>query len=172
LFGFGVGFASSQLTNVILSDIAPDKAGVASGANSTVRQVGGALGVAIVGSVFTTLTVRRAVDALHATDLPARLRDTVISGVRAQGASFPVPRGTPAADAAAIQDALAHAITDAVRPAMLIAAGSVLVGALVSLLLPRRTAAERAGAREPLVESLVGIEPAEPDPRQVYAPDH
>ena len=45
-FGLGVGFASSQLTNVILSDIDPDKAGVASGTNTTVRQVGLALGIA------------------------------------------------------------------------------------------------------------------------------
>jgi predicted MFS family arabinose efflux permease len=46
LFGVGVGFASSQLTNVILSDIEPAKTGVASGANTTVRQVGLALGIA------------------------------------------------------------------------------------------------------------------------------
>ena len=59
LFGFGIGFASSQLTNVILSDISAEKSGVASGTNSTVRQVGAALGVAVIGSVFASLTVRR-----------------------------------------------------------------------------------------------------------------
>ena len=52
VFGAGVGLASSQLTNVILADIDPDKAGVASGANSTVRQVGSALGVATMGAVL------------------------------------------------------------------------------------------------------------------------
>ena len=57
LFGFGIGFASSQLTNVILSDIPDEKSGVASGTNSTVRQVGAALGVAVIGSVFASLTV-------------------------------------------------------------------------------------------------------------------
>ena len=51
LFGIGIGLASSQLTNLILSDIAADKAGVASGANSTVRQVGSALGVATMGAL-------------------------------------------------------------------------------------------------------------------------
>ena len=40
LYGCGVGAASAQLTNVILADTPADKAGVASGANSTVRQVG------------------------------------------------------------------------------------------------------------------------------------
>jgi len=36
-YGTGAGFAASQLTNVILSDVPRDKAGVASGANSTGR---------------------------------------------------------------------------------------------------------------------------------------
>ena len=52
VFGCGVGLASSQLTNVILSDIAADKSGVASGANTTVRQVGSAIGVALMGAII------------------------------------------------------------------------------------------------------------------------
>jgi predicted MFS family arabinose efflux permease len=52
VFGVGVGLASSQLTNLILSEIPADKAGVASGANTTVRQIGAALGVAIMGVVL------------------------------------------------------------------------------------------------------------------------
>jgi hypothetical protein len=51
-----VGFASSQLTNVILSDIDPDKAGVASGTNTTVRQVGLALGIATFASFIDAST--------------------------------------------------------------------------------------------------------------------
>lgn len=54
LFGLGIGIASSQLTNVILSDIDDEKSGVASGANNTVRQVGAALGIAIVGTILAT----------------------------------------------------------------------------------------------------------------------
>ncbi len=56
VFGLGVGFASSQLTNVILSDIKPDKAGVASGTNTTVRQVGLALGIATFASFIDAST--------------------------------------------------------------------------------------------------------------------
>ena len=106
LFGFGIGFTSSQLTNVILSDIPPEKSGVASGTNSTVRQVGAALGVAVVGSVFASLTVSRTLAAVKSAALPASLRDTAVAGVHAQGASFPVPRGTAAVDAAALSHAL------------------------------------------------------------------
>ncbi len=56
VFGLGVGFASSQLTNVILSDIDPEKTGVASGANTTVRQVGLALGIATFASFIDAST--------------------------------------------------------------------------------------------------------------------
>jgi EmrB/QacA subfamily drug resistance transporter len=137
LFGFGIGFASSQLTNVILSDIPAHKAGVGSGTNSTVRQVGSALGVAVVGSVFASLTVQRTIDAVRASRLPAALRDTAVAGVHAQGAGFPVPGGTPAADAATLSHALAAGLTDAIQPALLVAAAFVAVGACLSLLLPK-----------------------------------
>ena len=170
LFGFGIGFASSQLTNVILSDIPHDKAGVASGTNSTVRQVGAALGVAVIGSTFASLTVSRTVDAVRSAALPARVRDVAVSGVHAQGASFPVPRGTSATDAATLSHALATGITDAVRPALLLAAGFVFAGALLSLLLPRHPPGA-VGEPEPLVESLVALEPLEPDPEVVFAPE-
>ena len=42
-------------TNVVLSEISRDKSGVASGANTTVRQTGNALGTAIIGSVPSSL---------------------------------------------------------------------------------------------------------------------
>jgi EmrB/QacA subfamily drug resistance transporter len=57
-FGIGVGMANAQLTNVILADVDPDKVGVAGGANTTVRQIGGALGIAVVGSVLATASAR------------------------------------------------------------------------------------------------------------------
>jgi EmrB/QacA subfamily drug resistance transporter len=53
LHGVGIGFATSQLTNVVLSDIPPQKAGSASGAAGMVRQVGTALGIAVIGAIFT-----------------------------------------------------------------------------------------------------------------------
>lgn len=50
-FGLGAGFASSQLTSVILSEIPAAKSGVASGTNSTSRQIGAALGIAVIGTL-------------------------------------------------------------------------------------------------------------------------
>ena len=52
VYGLGLGFASAQLTNVVLQDIPSDQSGQASAMTSTFRQVGSALGAAILGTVL------------------------------------------------------------------------------------------------------------------------
>jgi EmrB/QacA subfamily drug resistance transporter len=162
LFGFGIGFASSQLTNVVLSDIDPEKSGVASGTNSTVRQVGGALGVAVIGSLFASLTVSKTVAAVRAATIPDSLKANAIAAIHAQGARLPSPRGVAVGDAATLSHALATGLTEATRPALLVAAGFVLFGAFLSLLIPRTQPVPAAGAI-PLVEVFDPLEPIEPD---------
>lgn len=57
LYGTGIGLATSQINNIILSDVPGIRSGVASAGSSTIRRVGSALGIAIVGTVLaTTLT--------------------------------------------------------------------------------------------------------------------
>jgi EmrB/QacA subfamily drug resistance transporter len=129
LFGLGVGFASSQLTNVILFDVEPDKAGAASGANSTVRQVGSALGVAIIGSVLSTQIKRHAESAISATALPPALKARALKQVYRGGV------GSSAAPPA-LQRAVESAVAAASRPSLLLAAGIVVVGAGLSFLIP------------------------------------
>jgi EmrB/QacA subfamily drug resistance transporter len=52
LFGVGVGMVNSPITNGVMSGVPKSQAGVASGMNSSSRQLGQSLGVAIVGSVL------------------------------------------------------------------------------------------------------------------------
>ena len=52
VYGLGVGFATAQLTGVILADVPVAASGQASGIQSTSRQIGSALGVAILGVVW------------------------------------------------------------------------------------------------------------------------
>lgn len=54
LYGGGVGLAIAQLSNLVLSDIPSDKAGQASGATNTLRQLGASLGIAILGAALFT----------------------------------------------------------------------------------------------------------------------
>lgn len=51
-YGIGVGLATAQLTSVILGDVPPEDSGQASGMQSTFRQVGSALGIALIGTLL------------------------------------------------------------------------------------------------------------------------
>jgi MFS family permease len=137
LFGVGVGFASSQLTNVILSDVNREKAGVASGTNTTVRQVGAALGIAVIGSLLNAQAIRHAVLSVGASPhIPAPLKLSTIAGIRAKGVNYsPGPRTTDT-QAAALAHALQSSVVNGARPALFFAAGVVTIGAFLSLLIP------------------------------------
>ncbi len=50
--GLGMGFVFAPTAAVVLGSVAKEHAGKASGANTTVREIGGALGVAVLGTVF------------------------------------------------------------------------------------------------------------------------
>jgi EmrB/QacA subfamily drug resistance transporter len=61
VFGAGVGLCMSPATEAIVSSLPPAKQGVASAVNDTGRELGGALGIALVGSLFN-IGYRSAVD--------------------------------------------------------------------------------------------------------------
>ena len=54
LFGLGAGVAMPAATEMIMATLPPARAGVGSAVNDTVREFGGALGVAVIGSVAAT----------------------------------------------------------------------------------------------------------------------
>ncbi|GAA3727951.1 DHA2 family efflux MFS transporter permease subunit [Leifsonia bigeumensis] len=54
VYGFGIGLATAQLTGVVLKDVPVEQSGQGSGTQSTARQVGSALGIAILGTVLFT----------------------------------------------------------------------------------------------------------------------
>ena len=49
----GLAFAQGPATDIILSAAPPDEIGVASGVNDSIREVGGTIGVAVLGSILT-----------------------------------------------------------------------------------------------------------------------
>ena len=92
-YGIGIGFALAQLTNVVLSEIPKESSGVASGANTTVRQVGATLGVAVIGAILTTQTISRSTTQLNRSRCrPAPSRHD--RGIHALGANYSPPAGT------------------------------------------------------------------------------
>jgi EmrB/QacA subfamily drug resistance transporter len=166
VYGVGVGLATAQLTSIVLSDIPAERSGLASGANSTMRQVGSAMGIAIIGTVlFSTLVsgtsenISAAIPTMDpaCVDLVTTIVDEsagqVLPALRdpsaAAGESFSAALGTlPPEQAACFTDPefiaalpqtvepIQTAFVDATRLAGFVASGFVLVGVVLSLLLP------------------------------------
>jgi EmrB/QacA subfamily drug resistance transporter len=59
LLGVGLGSTTAPATESIMGSLTADKAGVGSAVNDTTRELGGTLGVAIIGSVFSSIYIGR-----------------------------------------------------------------------------------------------------------------
>ncbi|MEY4388950.1 MAG: hypothetical protein RLZZ432_669 [Chloroflexota bacterium] len=147
VYGIGVGFATAQLASVTLADVDIPRAGIASGTNSTTRQIGSALGIAIIGTTLFTLIGEQSRSALEALPELQAAPPTVIGGiVEAMKASAgqalpeiaksPMLAGSPEL-AAKITAALEQAFADAARGAGIVAFAFVCLGLAASLALPK-----------------------------------
>jgi EmrB/QacA subfamily drug resistance transporter len=144
IYGVGIGLALGQLVSTVLGSVPWQKAGVASGTNNTVRQIGSAFGVAVIGAVLVAQisavgTAELAASSIIPNALKASLASAFNSGL-AGGVAPPLPQsiiGTPLA--AAIVAIFNDAITQGVRWAALTASIFVSMGAVSSLLIPNAT---------------------------------
>lgn len=145
LYGFGVGFATAQLTGVILADVPVAKSGQASGTQSTARQVGSAFGVAIIGAVLVTTLTSSATDRLSDAGVPAAQVSSLVSATTSSaGAAISGLREQQGADSPVV-GALEEAYVAATRQVGLVASGLVLLGLLASFSL----GSGGEGSREP-----------------------
>lgn len=64
VYGAGLGFASAQLTSTILADVAAEKSGQGSATQSTMRQIGAAVGTATAGTLIAVLLPGKILSAL------------------------------------------------------------------------------------------------------------
>jgi EmrB/QacA subfamily drug resistance transporter len=151
VYGAGVGLAIGQLTSTVLMSVPWQKAGVGSGANNTVRQVGSAFGIAVIGAVLVAQisTVGQA-DLASSTIIPGFLKPALASvldsglagGVAPSVSASSVPPGV----ALAIQNVFYDAITQGTRWAAFTAGIFVSFGALASLLIPNSRGKTQAKA--------------------------
>ncbi|HEX4822282.1 MAG TPA: MFS transporter [Acidimicrobiales bacterium] len=137
LYGAGIGFAGAQLTNVVLSEIPADSSGVASGTNTTMRQVGSALGVSVIGSLLTVQSIKAATTQISASALSPAVKASTLAGVHTAGSGYSPPPSLSPGDASTVQKAIEHGVTTGTRFALLFAVGVIIAGTLLSFLIPR-----------------------------------
>jgi EmrB/QacA subfamily drug resistance transporter len=144
----GMGLSMAPATESIMGSIPRSKAGIGSAMNDTTRQVGGALGVAVIGSVLASVYRPHVVENLSHTVLgkaaagsgpTAQQAQQGINAIRDQlGASYAVAAKLPAGGEQVIH-AARTAFLDGFGGAVLVGALVALVGAIATFLfLPAR----------------------------------
>ena len=127
ILGVGVGLAMSPSTTAITASLPEDRQGVASALNDTVREMGGAIGIALIGSI---LNAQYRANITPVTDtLPPELAEPVKEGIGGALAAA----GQAGADSATIIDAARQAFADGLGPAMLVAAALCVAAAIITI---------------------------------------
>ncbi len=136
IYGMGVGFATSQLTSVILSDVPTAQSGQASGLQSTSRQIGSAIGIALIGTTLASRLGHETAQQLsQIPGLPPATKDRFVDLISSTaGQALTTLRGTPGYGA--IVKAGESALSDATGTAAIVAGVFVLLGFILSLRLP------------------------------------
>lgn len=141
--GGGLGLVNAPATEAIMGALPPAKAGVGSAVNDTARELGGTLGVAIIGSLFASTYSTRLGELLARLPVPADAQRIAGDSV---GAGIEVARraGLQAGPqaGAAVKSAVDTAFMDGFRVGSWVSAGVVLIGAAIALrFLPRHAVA-------------------------------
>ena len=173
--GFGIGCTFAPMTTVAMRNIRPQLAGAASGVLNTTRQVGGAIGSAVVGAVLQN----RLAVSLHdqAVSYSAQLPSQVPQAVRqkfvdgfsnavksglavghSSSSSAGQVSGAPPQVAAEIarisHDVFAYGFIDAMRPTLAVPIAVLALSSLSCLAIKRRKRAEQAPAAEEKEKTL------------------
>lgn len=129
LLAAGMGLTMAPATESIMGSLPLAKAGVGSAMNDTTRQVGGALGVAVIGSVLSSVYGSKVTDAFSG-KMPAKALDAAQSGV---GGALEVAKR---AGAFGNQIALLarNAFVDAMHGGAVVAAIAAVLGVVVAAL--------------------------------------
>jgi EmrB/QacA subfamily drug resistance transporter len=147
--GLGIGLAMSPATDAIMGALPRAKAGIGSAMNDVVREVGGTLGVAVLGSILTSGYGTAMNDDV--TSLPASAATTATDSV---GAAHELAAQLGGPVGQRLLEASNAAFVDSMATTATLAAAAAVVGAFIALvLLPARSKTERSPA---------GIEAAEP----------
>jgi predicted MFS family arabinose efflux permease len=147
ILGAGVGLSMSPSTAAITASLPEEKQGVASALNDTVREMGGAVGIALIGSVLNSAYQANIEPATSA--LPPAVAEPVNEGI---GGALGVT-AQMGADGTALLDSARQAFVDGMVPALLLAAGLSLAAAIYTALRGPKTAAEAEPRLHPTDQS-------------------
>jgi EmrB/QacA subfamily drug resistance transporter len=146
VLGSGMALTMAPMTAAVMGSVDPEHAGVASAATNTTRELGGVLGIAVLGAVVTSSFKDRLLEHLVEGGFPnpaARvIAQNASSNAAAGGGSLAtfrqqVPPGTSDAVVERVVTAAQNGFVDAIHSGMLIAIGFMLLASLVAAIFVR-----------------------------------
>ncbi len=141
--GVGIGSAQAQLSNLILDQIPDEKAGQASGTQSTFRQLGATFGIALVGTVLTFGLSHGVNSALTANgSLPAAQVEQITNTLAESGGTSLLQMRQEAA-MKPLLDTIDTEFADAVRNAMYVALAGFAIALAATRLMPKASERDR-----------------------------
>jgi len=158
LYGLGFGLSIAQLTNVVLSDVSPERSGAAGGANNTARQVGFAIGIAVIGSLLSSRTIAAAVDRVQGSALISPpVQDAAVAAIQRGGVTFvPPPNATPV-EAGLLHRMFVDALAVGARAPLLFAASVVLIALALTVKIPTPRQIPLDAAAVELADEELGV---------------
>lgn len=134
--GLGAGCVNPPLASTAIGVVSPERAGMASGVNATMRQVGLATSIAALGSIFASSLSRYLHSTLGLTPAIARHAGQVAGYIRRGETNFSLPGLSPS-DHSLIESAVRTSFASSIND-LLIATGSLaFFGAIAAFVLIR-----------------------------------
>lgn len=130
MLGGGLGLTTAPATDSIMGVVRPEQAGAGSAVNDATRQIGGTLGVAVVGSIFSTLYIRHLSESDILGKAPAAAQESARDGL-AQGLQVAAQAPPPIAET--LRTTVSDAFMSGLHAGCLTAAAVCLVGAFFVL---------------------------------------
>jgi len=136
----GMALTMSPATESIMGSLPLARAGVGSAVNDTTRQVGGAVGVAVIGSVFSSIYGSKVVAALQGHHIPS---DLIANSKQQLGYALEAAGRLPAGAAHTFVVLAKSAFMDGFHAGLLVGAAVTVIGVVTTLrYLPSRARAE------------------------------
>src|SRR5438270_415960 len=163
--GAGIGMTFAPMTTVAMRNIEPRVAGAASSVLNTIRQLGAAIGSAVIGAILQNqlASTLHSQAVAHAKDLPPAFRDSFIAaftsvsskgfeiGTGEAGARLPsnIPPAAASQIVAVAHDVFVFAYIDAMKATFVVPIAFLAFTAVTALLIRGRPRASSTAATEP-----------------------
>jgi len=135
LAGVGSGLVNPALASTAVGVVPPRAAGMASGINTTFRQVGVATGIAVFGTLFATRLTADIAGGLHGTPLASRSHD--VATAVSQGEGQRLAAALPPSARQTVGHVVANAFVSGLNEILVVGGVGALVAAVAATVLIR-----------------------------------